>query len=96
MLISLPPVITKGEAKTTLFPWYVYPPVEPFVARMLAGTVGRTATFFLSLTSPCRSLCLYPTLLADNPTMPLVCNPSYLSSAQFKEPLFLKNFQGLK
>ncbi len=49
MLISLPPVITKGEAKTTLFPWYVYPPVEPFVARMLAGTVGRTATFFLSL-----------------------------------------------
>lgn len=40
------PVITKGEAKTTLFPWYVYPPVEPFVARMLAGTVGRTATFF--------------------------------------------------
>lgn len=25
MLISLPPVITKGEAKTTLFPWYVYP-----------------------------------------------------------------------
>ncbi len=50
MLISLPPVITKGEAKTTLFPWYVYPPVEPFVARMLAGTVGRTATFFLSLT----------------------------------------------
>lgn len=37
MLISLPPVITKGEAKTTLFPWYVYPPVEPFVARMLAG-----------------------------------------------------------
>ncbi|SPW38728.1 Uncharacterised protein [Escherichia coli] len=22
MLISLPPVITKGEAKTTLFPWY--------------------------------------------------------------------------
>ncbi|ETJ20661.1 MAG: hypothetical protein Q609_ECAC01781G0006, partial [Escherichia coli DORA_A_5_14_21] len=52
MLISLPPVITKGEAKTTLFPWYMYPPVEPFVARMLAGTVGRTATFFLSLTSP--------------------------------------------
>ncbi len=47
MLISLPPVITKGEAKTTLFPWYVYPPVEPFVARMLAGTVGRTATFFV-------------------------------------------------
>lgn len=46
MLISLPPVITKGEAKTTVFPWYVYPPVEPFVARMLAGTVGRTATFF--------------------------------------------------
>lgn len=41
MLISLPPVITKGEAKTTLFPWYVYPPVEPFVARMLAGTAGR-------------------------------------------------------
>ena len=32
MLISLPPVITKGEAKTTLFPWYVYPPVEPFVS----------------------------------------------------------------
>ncbi len=47
MLISLPPVITKGEAKTTLFPWYMYPPVEPFVARMLAGTVGRTATFFV-------------------------------------------------
>lgn len=47
MLISLPPVITKGEAKTTLFPWYVYPPVEPFVARMLAGTAGRTATFFV-------------------------------------------------
>lgn len=23
MLISLPPVITKGEVKTTLFPWYV-------------------------------------------------------------------------
>lgn len=45
MLISLPPVITKGEAKTTLFPG-MYPPVEPFVARMLAGTVGRTATFF--------------------------------------------------
>lgn len=41
------PVITKGEAKTTLFPRYVYPPVEPFVARMLAGTVGRTATFFV-------------------------------------------------
>lgn len=57
MLISLPPVITKGEAKTTLFPWYVYPPVEPFVARMLAGTVGRTATFFcvdltMSITVP--------------------------------------------
>ncbi len=47
MLISLSPVMTKGEAKTTLFPWYVYPPVEPFVARMLAGTVGRTATFFV-------------------------------------------------
>ncbi len=73
MLISLSPVMTKGEAKTTLFPWYVYPPVEPFVARMLAGTVGRTATFYLSLTSPCRSLCLHPILLADNPTMPLVC-----------------------
>lgn len=57
MLISLPPVITKGEAKTTLFPRYVYPPVEPFVARMLAGTVGRTATFFvvdltMSITMP--------------------------------------------
>lgn len=46
MLISIPPVIIEGETKTTLFPWYVYPPVEPFVARMLAGTVGRTATFF--------------------------------------------------
>lgn len=57
MLISLPPVITKGEVKTTLFPWYVYPPVEPFVARMLAGTVGETATFFvvdltMSITMP--------------------------------------------
>lgn len=72
MLISIPPVIIEGETKTTLFPWYVYPPVEPFVARMLAETVGRTATFFLSLTSPCRSLCLHPILLADNPTMPLV------------------------
>lgn len=40
------PVIIEGETKTTLFPWYVYPPVEPFVARMLAETVGRTATFF--------------------------------------------------
>lgn len=46
MLISIPPVIIEGETKTTLFPWYVYPPVEPFVARMLAETVGRTATFF--------------------------------------------------
>ncbi len=47
MLISIPPVIIEGETKTTLFPWYVYPPVEPFVARMLAETVGRTATFFV-------------------------------------------------
>lgn len=94
MLISIPPVIIEGETKTTLFPWYVYPPVEPFVARMLAETVGRTATFFLSLTSPCRSLCLHPILLADNPTMPLV--PHISPRAQFKEPLFLKNFQGLK
>ncbi|EHU04960.1 hypothetical protein ECDEC1A_3923 [Escherichia coli DEC1A] len=46
MLISISPVIIEGETKTTLFPWYVYPPVEPFVARMLAETVGRTATFF--------------------------------------------------
>jgi len=46
MLISIPPVIIEGETKTTLFPWYVYPPVEPFVARMLAETVGRTATIF--------------------------------------------------
>ena len=77
MLISLPPVITKGEAKTTLFPWYMYPPVEPFVARMLAGTVGRTATFFLLLASPYEVLCLHVPLLADNHamtcTMPLVC-----------------------
>ena len=47
MLISIPPVIIEGETKTTLFPRYVYPPVEPFVARMLAETVGRTATFFV-------------------------------------------------
>lgn len=47
MLISIPPVIIEGETKTTLFLWYVYPPVEPFVARMLAETVGRTATFFV-------------------------------------------------
>lgn len=47
MLISIPPVIIEGETKTTLFPWYVYPPVEPFVARMLAETVGETATFFV-------------------------------------------------
>lgn len=80
MLISLPPVITKGEAKTTLFPWYVYPPVEPFVARMLAGTVGRTATFFLSLTSPCRSLCLYPPYWLTTPLCRWSVNPSYLSS----------------
>ncbi|EFJ65712.1 hypothetical protein HMPREF9547_03085 [Escherichia coli MS 175-1] len=33
----------------------------------------QNGNIFLSLTSPCRSLCLYPTLLADNPTMPLVC-----------------------
>lgn len=72
MLISIPPVIIEGETKTTYSPG-MYPPVEPFVARMLAETVGRTATFFLSLTSPCRSLCLHPILLADNPTMPLVC-----------------------
>ena len=53
MLISIPPVIIEGETKTTLFPWYVYPPVEPFVARMLAETVGRTATFFVvDLTMP--------------------------------------------
>lgn len=58
MLISLPPVITKGEAKTTLFPWYMYPPVEPFVARMLAGTVGRNGNIFfvvdltMSITMP--------------------------------------------
>lgn len=46
MLISLPPVITKGEAKTTLFPWYVYPPVEPFVARMLAGNCWQNGNIF--------------------------------------------------
>lgn len=45
MLISLPPVITKGEAKTTLFPWYVYPPVEPFVARMLAELLAERQHF---------------------------------------------------
>ncbi|CAF4661298.1 hypothetical protein AI2831V1_0201 [Escherichia coli] len=28
MLISIPPVIIEGETKTTLFPWYVYPPVD--------------------------------------------------------------------
>ncbi len=72
MLISLPPVITKGEAKTTLFPWYVYPPVEPFVARMLAGTVGRTATFFLSFYST-MSITIPVSTVAYNPTMPLVC-----------------------
>ncbi len=80
MLISLPPVITKGEAKTTLFPWYVYPPVEPFVARMLAGTVGRTATFFLSLTSPCRSLYRIPPYWLTTPLCRWSVNPSYLSS----------------
>ena len=47
MLISIPPVIIEGETKTTLFPWYVYPPVEPFVARMLAGTVGNGNIFFV-------------------------------------------------
>lgn len=49
MLTPLLPVITKGEAKTSLFPWYVYPPVETFVARMQAETVGRTATFFFAI-----------------------------------------------
>lgn len=38
----------KERLKPTLFPWYVYPPVEPFVARMLAGTVGMNGnTFFV-------------------------------------------------
>ena len=77
MLISLPPVITKGEAKTTLFPWYVYPPVEPFVARMLAGTVGRTATFFLSLVD--HYACIPPYWLTT-PLCRWSVNPSYLSS----------------
>ncbi len=45
MLISLPPVITKGEAKTTLFPWYVYPPVEPFVKLMAGMTRDADADF---------------------------------------------------
>lgn len=58
MLISLPPVITKGEAKTTLFPWYMYPPVEPFVARMLAGNCWQNGNIFfvvdltMSITMP--------------------------------------------
>lgn len=80
MLISLPPVITKGEAKTTLFPWYVYPPVEPFVARMLAGTVGRTATFFLSLTSHVDHYTCIPPYWLTTPLCRWSVNPSYLSS----------------
>ncbi len=76
MLTPLLPVITKGEAKTSLFPWYVYPPVETFVARMQAETVGRTATFFLPFASLYWSLCLHVPSLAYNPMaciMPLVC-----------------------
>lgn len=46
MLTPLLPVIAQGEAKTNLFPWFMYPPVETFVARMQTETVGRTATFF--------------------------------------------------
>ena len=81
MLISIPPVIIEGETKTTLFPWYVYPPVEPFVARMLAETVGRTATFFFVV-----DLTMSITVLASHLywlTTPLCrwsVNPSYLSS----------------
>ncbi|EEW3328816.1 hypothetical protein EAN55_11505 [Escherichia albertii] len=77
MLIPLLPVMTAGEAKTNLFPWFMYPPVETFVARMLAKAACRTATFFLLLTSPYEVLCLHVPLLADNHavtcTMPLVC-----------------------
>ncbi len=47
MLISLPPVITKGEAKTTLFPWYVYPPVEPFVAQCCRNCWQNGNIFFV-------------------------------------------------
>ncbi len=39
MLISIPPVIIEGETKTTLFPWYVYPPVEPFVCVSTSRTL---------------------------------------------------------
>ncbi len=76
MLTPLLPVIAQGEAKTNLFPWFMYPPVETFVARMQTETVGRTATFFLPLTSQYWSLCLHASSLAYNLMtciMPLVC-----------------------
>lgn len=59
MLTPLLPVITKGEAKTNLFPWFMYPPVETFVARTQAETASRTATFFLPSKSPRWSLGLH-------------------------------------
>ncbi|RZM94369.1 hypothetical protein FEK48_20065 [Escherichia sp. E2593] len=76
MLTPLLPVITKGEAKTNLFPWFMYPPVETFVARTQAETVSRTATFFLPSKSPHWSLGLHAPSQAYIPmacTMPQVC-----------------------
>lgn len=46
MLISLPPVITKGEAKTTLFPWYMYPPVEPLLPECWQELLAERQHFF--------------------------------------------------
>ncbi len=51
------PVITKGKAKTTLFPSVCVSTIEPFVAD-LAGTVGRNGNIFfvvdltMSITMP--------------------------------------------
>lgn len=76
MLTPLLPVITKGEAKTNLFPWFMYPPVETFVARMQTETVGRTATFFLPSKSPHWSLDLLApsqAYILMTCTMSLVC-----------------------
>ncbi len=59
MLTPLLPVTIKGEALTNLFPWFMYPPVEIFVARMQAETASRTATFFLPSMSQHWSLGLH-------------------------------------
>ncbi len=89
------PGITKGEAKTTLFPWYVYPPVDPSLPECWQELLAERQHFFcldltMSITVPVSHLTGW------QPHMPLVCKSLISLLARNLKNRYSQEFSGTK